>query len=56
MVYKAKVVLMSTDKKDEWFVYRMDYITEAETEYHKFEFSGGPLGEGDVLMLTQKAK
>ncbi len=56
MVYKAKVVLMSTEKKDEWFVYRVDYVTAAESEYEQFEFSGGALGEGDVLKLIQKAK
>lgn len=54
MNYKAKVVLMSTEVDGEWFVSRVDYVTEAEQPFEKFEFSTGGLKEGDILKLQTK--
>ena len=46
---KAKVVLASEDGKD-WFVYRVDYVTKAKSEYSKHYFTETPvIVEGTTL-------
>lgn len=38
-IYKMKGVIVSEDGGETWFVYRTDYIAEADNPHGKFDFT-----------------